>query len=132
MSAVPSDNLPTYKLGAGQGGEGAGGGMGKSTLTIQLFQKIFVPDYIPTIQDSSLKHTDIDNQWAILDVLDTAQQEEFSAFREQYMLTGDGFPIVFSVTDKATFEHVDYFHQLILRVKNRESFLMILMVKRSI
>ena len=52
--------------------------------------------------------------------------------REQYMRTGDGFLIVFSVTDKATFEHVDYFHQLILRVKNRESFLMILMVKRSI
>ena len=100
-SAVPSDNLPTYKLVVV-----GDGGVGKSALTIQFFQKIFVPDYIPTIQDSSLKHTDIDNQWAILDVLDTAQQEEFSAFREQYMLTGDGFPIVFSVTDKATFEHV--------------------------
>lgn len=106
--------------------------MRKSALTIQLLQKIFVPDYNPTIQDAFLKHTNIDNQWAILDVLDTAQQEEFSTFREQYMLTGDGFPIVFSVTDKATFEHMDYFHQLILRVKDRESFPMILMVKRSI
>lgn len=106
--------------------------MGKSALTIQLLQKVFVPDYNPTIQDSFLKHTDIDNQWAILDVLDTAQQEEFSAFRDQYMLTGDGFPIVFSVMDKATFEHVDYFHQLILCIKDRESFPMILMVKRSI
>lgn len=52
-------------------------------------------------------------------VLDTAGQEEFSAMREQYMRTGDGFLIVFSVTDKASFEHVDRFHQLILRVKDR-------------
>ena len=43
-----------------------------------------------------------------------------------------GLPIVFSVTDKTTFEHVDCFHQLILRVKDRESFPMILLVKRSI
>lgn len=52
-------------------------------------------------------------------MLDTAGQEEFSAMREQYMRTGDGFLIVFSVTDKASFEHVDRFHQLILRVKDR-------------
>ncbi|XP_036808296.1 LOW QUALITY PROTEIN: ras-related protein M-Ras [Oncorhynchus mykiss] len=113
-SAVPSDNLPTYKLVVV-----GDGGVGKSALTIQFFQNIFVPDYDPTIEDSYLKHTEIDAQWAILDVLDTAGQEEFSAMREQYMRTGDGFLIVFSVTDKASFEHVDRFHQLILRVKDR-------------
>ncbi|OPJ79854.1 ras-related protein M-Ras [Patagioenas fasciata monilis] len=92
--------------------------------------KIFVPDYDPTIEDSYLKHTEIDGQWAILDVLDTAGQEEFSAMREQYMRTGDGFLIVYSVTDKASFEHVDRFHQLILRVKDRESFPMILVANK--
>ena len=61
-SAVPSDNLPTYKLVVV-----GDGGVGKSALTIQFFQKIFVPDYNPTIEDSYLKHTEIDNQWAILD-----------------------------------------------------------------
>uniref|UniRef100_A0A8C9U5X8 Muscle RAS onco homolog n=1 Tax=Scleropages formosus TaxID=113540 RepID=A0A8C9U5X8_SCLFO len=124
-SAVPSDNLPTYKLVVV-----GDGGVGKSALTIQFFQKIFVPDYDPTIEDSYLKHTEIDGQWAILDVLDTAGQEEFSAMREQYMRTGDGFLIVFSVTDKASFEHVDRFHQLILRVKDRWSFPMILVANK--
>lgn len=61
-SAVPSDNLPTYKLVVV-----GDGGVGKSALTIQFFQKIFVPDYDPTIEDSYLKHTEIDSQWAILD-----------------------------------------------------------------
>ncbi|KAJ0005350.1 hypothetical protein NQD34_015244 [Periophthalmus magnuspinnatus] len=124
-SAVPSDDLPTYKLVVV-----GDGGVGKSALTIQFFQKIFVPDYDPTIEDSYLKHTEIDGQWAILDVLDTAGQEEFSAMREQYMRTGDGFLIVFSVTDKASFEHVDRFHQLILRVKDREAFPMVLVANK--
>uniref|UniRef100_A0A3B4AEZ4 Uncharacterized protein n=1 Tax=Periophthalmus magnuspinnatus TaxID=409849 RepID=A0A3B4AEZ4_9GOBI len=61
-SAVPSDDLPTYKLVVV-----GDGGVGKSALTIQFFQKIFVPDYDPTIEDSYLKHTEIDGQWAILD-----------------------------------------------------------------
>lgn len=59
---VPGDNLPTYKLVVV-----GDGGVGKSALTIQFFQKIFVPDYDPTIEDSYLKHTEIDGQWAILD-----------------------------------------------------------------
>ena len=33
-------------------------------------------------------------------VLDTAGQEEFSAMREQYMRSGEGFLIVFSLTDR--------------------------------
>lgn len=61
-STVPGDNLPTYKLVVV-----GDGGVGKSALTIQFFQKIFVPDYDPTIEDSYLKHTEIDGQWAILD-----------------------------------------------------------------
>lgn len=67
-SVVPGDNLPTYKLVVV-----GDGGVGKSALTIQFFQKIFVPDYDPTIEDSYLKHTEIDGQWAILD------GEQFSA-----------------------------------------------------
>lgn len=65
-SAVPSDNLLTYKLVVV-----GDGGVGKSALTIQFFQKIFVSDYDPTIEDSYLKHTEIDGQWAILDGRET-------------------------------------------------------------
>lgn len=36
-------------------------------------------------------------------VLDTAGQEEFSAMREQYMRSGEGFLLVFSVTDENRF-----------------------------
>lgn len=52
-------------------------------------------------------------------VLDTAGQEEFSAMREQYMRKGDGFLLVYSVTDKQSFENIRHFHTQILRVKDR-------------
>lgn len=52
-------------------------------------------------------------------VLDTAGQEEFSAMREQYMRKGDGFLLVYSVTDKQSYENIINFHTQILRVKDR-------------
>lgn len=104
--------------------------VGKSALTIQFFQKLFVEDYDPTIEDSYIQHTEIDNQWCILDVLDTAGQEEFSAMREQYMRKGDAFLLVYSVTDRPSFMNIRHFHTLILRVKDRESYPMILVANK--
>lgn len=43
-------------------------------------------------------------------VLDTAGQEEFSAMREQYMRKGDGFLLVYSVTDPQSYANVRRFH----------------------
>lgn len=55
----------------------------------------------------------------LISVLDTAGQEEFSAMREQYMRKGDGFLLVFSVTDLHSFQNIQNFHTQILRVKDR-------------
>ncbi|PIK56700.1 putative ras-related protein [Apostichopus japonicus] len=63
-------------------------------------------------------------------VLDTAGQEEFSAMREQYMRTGDGFLLVYSVTDRASFENMKSFHIQILRVKDKDSYPMILVANK--
>lgn len=91
-----------------------------------------------------------------MDVLDTAGQEEYrcavallfragqvermhSAMREQYMRTGEGFLLVYSITSRNSFEemcdcalalpqrsrltaHSSTFHQQILRVKDRDYF----------
>lgn len=125
MSKPPSDNLTTYKLVVV-----GDGGVGKSALTIQFFQKLFVTDYDPTIEDSYIQHTEVDGQWCILDVLDTAGQEEFSAMREQYMRKGDGFLLVYSVTDRQSFENISHFHTQILRVKDRDTYPMLLVANK--
>lgn len=53
-------------------------------------------------------------------------QEEFSAMREQYMRSGEGFLLVFSVTDYASFDEIYKFHRQILRVKDRDEFPMLM------
>uniref|UniRef100_H2Z5G0 Small monomeric GTPase n=1 Tax=Ciona savignyi TaxID=51511 RepID=H2Z5G0_CIOSA len=103
-----------------------GGGVGKSALTIQFIQSYFVTDYDPTIEDSYRKQCVIDARVGNLDILDTAGQEEFSAMREQYMRSGEGFLLVFSVADKLSFNEIHNFHRQILRVKDRDEFPMIL------
>ena len=55
------------------------GGVGKSALTIQLLQHTFVDEYDPTIEDSYRKHMVIDGEICLLDIIDTAGQEEYSA-----------------------------------------------------
>ncbi|KAI4106774.1 MAG: hypothetical protein L6R37_001976 [Teloschistes peruensis] len=99
-----------------------GGGVGKSCLTIQLIQAHFVDEYDPTIEDSYRKQCVIDEEVALLDVLDTAGQEEYSAMREQYMRTGEGFLLVYSITSRQSFEEIMTFQQQILRVKDKDYF----------
>ena len=62
MAKPPNDNVRTYKLVVV-----GDGGVGKSALTIQFFQKMFVQDYDPTIEDSYIQHTNIDGAMCILD-----------------------------------------------------------------
>lgn len=64
-------------------------------------------------------------------VLDTAGQEEFSAMREQYMRSGEGFLLVFSVTDRNSFDELPRFHKQILRVKDRDEFPMLMVANKA-
>ncbi|CDW52349.1 ras protein 2 like [Trichuris trichiura] len=106
------------------------GGVGKSALTIQFVQQYFVADYDPTIEDSYTKQMIVDGEICKLDVLDTAGQEEFSAMREHYMRGGDGFVLVFSITDRDSFDELQRFHKQILRVKDRDYYPMVIVANK--
>ena len=98
----------------------AAGGVGKSALTIQLIQNHFVDEYDPTIEDSYRKQVVIDGETCLLDILDTAGQEEYSAMRDQYMRTGEGFLLVFAVNNAKSFEDISTHREQIKRVKDAE------------
>ncbi|ELR20846.1 Raslike protein 1, putative [Acanthamoeba castellanii str. Neff] len=103
-----------------------GGGVGKSALTIQLINHHFMDEYDPTIEDSYRKQVEIDQETCLLDILDTAGQEEFSAMRDQYMRTGQGFLCVYSITSRSSFEEISSFREQILRVKEEDNVPMVL------
>ena len=48
------------------------GGVGKSALTVQFVQGIFVEKYDPTIEDCYRKQVEINGQQCMLEILDTA------------------------------------------------------------
>jgi len=102
------------------------GGVGKSALTIQLIQNHFVDEYDPTIEDSYRKQVVIDGETCLLDILDTAGQEEYSAMRDQYMRTGEGFLLVFAVNNAKSFEDISAYREQIKRVKDADEVPMVL------
>ncbi|CZR50647.1 uncharacterized protein PAC_00521 [Phialocephala subalpina] len=67
----------------------------------------------------------IDEEAVILDILDTAGQEEYSSMREQYMKTGEGFMLMYSITSRTSFDELLVFQQQVLRVKDEDYFPMI-------
>lgn len=58
------------------------------------------------LQDSYRKQVVIDGETCLLDILDTAGQEEYSAMRDQYMRTGEGFLCVFAINNTKSFEDI--------------------------
>ncbi|CAM4766443.1 unnamed protein product [Rotaria magnacalcarata] len=116
-----SKDKPTYKiivLGSG--------GVGKSAVTIQFVKSFFFSDYDPTIEDSYVKQCLIDNQIAQLEILDSAGQEEFKPMRDQYVRVGEGFLLVFSLTDRRSLDECYKLHRDILRLKDTNNVPMLL------
>ena len=103
-----------------------GGGVGKSALTIQLVQSHFVDEYDPTIEDSYRKQVCIDDEVCLLDILDTAGQEEYSAMRDQYIRTGQGFLCAYAINSRSSFDEIISLRDNISRAKDEDKVPMVL------
>lgn len=53
----------------------------------------------------------------MLEVLDTAGQEEYTALRDQWIRDGEGFVLVYSITSRASFSRIQKFYNQIKMVK---------------
>ncbi|KAF9575326.1 Ras- protein Rap-1b, partial [Lunasporangiospora selenospora] len=54
----------------------------------------------------------------MLEILDTAGTEQFTAMRDLYMKNGQGFILVYSIIASATFDELTDLQRQILRVKD--------------
>uniref|UniRef100_A0A8D2P535 NRAS proto-oncogene, GTPase n=1 Tax=Zosterops lateralis melanops TaxID=1220523 RepID=A0A8D2P535_ZOSLA len=83
--------------------------------------------HLPVLQDSYRKQVVIDGETCLLDILDTAGQEEYSAMRDQYMRTGEGFLCVFAINNSKSFADINlYRYEQIKRVKDSDDVPMVL------
>jgi GTPase KRas protein len=89
----------------------------KANRPLQLCLNHFVETYDPTIEDSYRKQVKIDGQSCMLEVLDTAGQEEYTALRDQWIRDGEGFVLVYSISSRQSFARIERFYKQIQRVK---------------
>ncbi|XP_055303993.1 GTP-binding protein Rit2 [Sitodiplosis mosellana] len=106
------------------------GGVGKSAVTLQFVSHSFLDYHDPTIEDSYQQQAVIDGEAALLDILDTAGQVEFTAMRDQYMRCGEGFIICYSVTDRHSFQEASEYRKLITRVRLTEDIPLVLIANK--
>jgi small GTP-binding protein len=93
---------------------------------VQFVQSIFVEKYDPTIEDSYRKQVEVDGHQCMLEILDTAGTEQFTAMRDLYMKNGQGFVLVYSITSQSTFNDLTDLREQILRVKDTDKVPMVL------
>ncbi|KAF7189493.1 Ras-related protein Rap-1b [Pseudocercospora fuligena] len=117
------------------------GGVGKSCLTMQFVQGVFVERYDPTIEDSYRKHIDVDTssrivaidaiqgRHVVLEIMDTAGTEQFS--QDMYMRIGQGFLLVFSITSASSLRELVELRDQIVRTKGDPNFPIVLVGNKS-
>ncbi|XP_049847881.1 ras-related protein rapA-like isoform X5 [Schistocerca gregaria] len=94
------------------------GGVGKSAITVMFIQSVFVKKYDPTIEESYRKPIRVDDKPYLLEILDTAGTEQFTAMRDLYMKNGQGFALVYSIISNSTFHDLRAIRNHIIKVKD--------------
>jgi len=67
----------------------------------------------------------------MLEILDTAGTEQFTAMRDLYMKNGQGFILVYSITAQSTFNDLPEKREQILRVKDKDNVPMVLVGNKA-
>eukprot|EP01122_Echinamoeba_exundans_P015588 TRINITY_DN746_c0_g1_i2.p1 TRINITY_DN746_c0_g1~~TRINITY_DN746_c0_g1_i2.p1 ORF type:complete len:215 (+),score=12.49 TRINITY_DN746_c0_g1_i2:1122-1766(+) len=96
------------------------GGVRKSCLTIQLIQKVFMETYDPTVEDSYRTQVTVDDETCLLEILDTANGQEFIPSRCDNMRAAQGFLLVYSITSRTSFNEIPELKDYVCRFKDSE------------
>lgn len=93
------------------------GAVGKSSLTLRFSHNKFPEKYDPTIEDSYSQTVTIDDKECVLNILDTAGQEEFHTLRDEYLRDGEAFLMVYSVIQMSSLDGLRSINSAIVRAK---------------
>ncbi|KAH3763016.1 small GTPase superfamily [Pelomyxa schiedti] len=94
-----------------------GRGVGKAALCVQFIQNVFLTGYDPERDDSYNKLLSIDGKNCMVHLLDLVGEEEHSVMRGVYLNNAQGFVIMYSITDKSSFDSLNTCRERILHSK---------------
>ena len=107
---------------------------------------MWIESYDPTIEDSYRKVLNVDGKQVVLEMyvlnriistkliyssLDTAGTEQFTAMRELYMKQGQGFLLVFSITNMNSFYELNELREQIIRIKEDDDIPLVVVGNKS-
>ncbi|ELR11576.1 Ras subfamily protein [Acanthamoeba castellanii str. Neff] len=90
---------------------------GPEEMEDEDFQELDLDSSMASLARKNWETTD-DGQTCMLDMLDTAGQEEYSCMRDQYMRVGQCFIVMYSITSRNSFDEARNIRDLILRIKD--------------
>ncbi|XP_065193367.1 ras-related protein O-RAL-like [Sycon ciliatum] len=96
------------------------GGVGKSSLVLQLVFNEFHDEYRPSEVDNYQAQVEADGIVSRVDVLDTSGQEEYALARDSYIRNSMGFLAVFSIAEQDSFDALPELVDAVRRVKRGE------------
>lgn len=80
----------------------------------------FLEEYDPTIEDSYRKLVQVDGTSCVLEVLDTAGQEEYASMLDLYIRGTQGFLLVYDITSRVSIGRIRQFYTQVMRIKENE------------
>ncbi|XP_070539785.1 ras-related and estrogen-regulated growth inhibitor-like [Ptychodera flava] len=99
--------------------------VGKTALAVRFITKRFIGEYDPTLESTYQFRTFVDSDPVDFEILDTAGQEENATITQAQIKWADAFIIVYSVTDKCSYDEILRIKFLITRNKGNDTPVMI-------
>eukprot|EP01138_Halocafeteria_seosinensis_P005839 gb/GECG01005968.1/.p1 GENE.gb/GECG01005968.1/~~gb/GECG01005968.1/.p1 ORF type:complete len:209 (+),score=39.10 gb/GECG01005968.1/:1-627(+) len=93
------------------------GGVGKTAMTLRYTSGEFNAQYLPTVGDMYTKDVEVNGAPRHIQIDDTAGQEAYADLRSEKLGTGDGYLLVYSITDDTTFSKLDRLRDEILKAQ---------------
>ncbi|XP_007902333.1 ras-related and estrogen-regulated growth inhibitor [Callorhinchus milii] len=105
-------------------------GVGKSAIVVRFLTKRFIWEYDPTLESTYRHQATIDDEAVTMELLDTAGQED-AIQRESHMRWGDGFVLVYDITDRVSFEELVSLKNALDEIKKPKNVTLILMGNKA-
>eukprot|EP00871_Galdieria_phlegrea_P005246 jgi/Galph1/5722/GphlegSOOS_G4367.1 len=96
-------------------------GVGKSSIIARFAEDAFSYSYLPTIEDSYLATCRVNNETYNLEILDTGGQDEYSYLGTQLTIGVDGYILVYSICNAASFGMIPVVYRLLMEALGTEN-----------
>ncbi|XP_012588241.1 PREDICTED: ras-related and estrogen-regulated growth inhibitor isoform X1 [Condylura cristata] len=99
-------------------------------LIVRFLTRRFIWEYDPTLESTYRHQANIDDEVVTMEILDTAGQED-TIQREGHMRWGEGFVLVYDITDRGSFEEVLPLKNILDEIKKPKNVTLILVGNKA-